>query len=96
MQSDLDEDVFMRLPQGCVRLSGMIVKLNKSLYGLKQASRQWHARLTRCLFFLEFLKCLGDACVFRLMEEGRVVMVIVVRVDDIFAVGERERCDCRG
>ena len=46
--------------------------------------------------FLEFLKCLGDACVFRLMEEGRVVMVIVVRVDDIFAVGERERCDCRG
>ena len=40
VQSDLDGDVFMRLPQSCSRLSGMIVKLNKSLYGLKQASRQ--------------------------------------------------------
>ena len=39
------------------------------------------------------LQCLADACVLRLMEEGRVVMIIVVRVDDIFAVGERERCD---
>ena len=49
VQSDLEEDVCMRLPQGCGRLSGKIVRLNKSLYGLKQASRQWHAHLTRCL-----------------------------------------------
>ena len=39
----------MRLPPGCGRLSGKIVRLNKSLYDLKQASRQWHAHLTRCL-----------------------------------------------
>ncbi|CAB1097046.1 unnamed protein product [Ectocarpus sp. CCAP 1310/34] len=93
VQSELDEDVFMRLPQGCGRLSGLIVKLCKSLYGLKQASRHWHAHLTRCLLLLGFLQCLADACVFRLMEEGRVIMIIVVHVDDIFAVGQKERCD---
>ena len=38
-----------------------------------------------------FLQCLADACVFRLMEEGSVLMTIVVHVDDIFAVGEKER-----
>ena len=54
VQSDLEEDVYMRLPQGCGRLSGKIVRLNKSLYGLKQASRQWHAHLTRCLLTLGF------------------------------------------
>ena len=27
------------------------------------------------------------------LEEGRVVMIIVVHVDDIFAVGGREKCD---
>ena len=40
-----------------------------------------------------FLQCLTDACVFRLMEEGSVVMTIVVHLDDMFAVGEKERCD---
>ena len=39
VQSKLDEDVFLRLPKGYDRLSGNIVRLNKSLYGLKQASR---------------------------------------------------------
>ena len=93
VQSDLEENVSMRLPQGCGSLSGKIVRLNKSLYGLKQASRQWHAHLTRCLLTLGFVQCLADACVFRLMDEWKVVMTIVVHLDDIFAVGEKARCD---
>ncbi|CAB1109566.1 unnamed protein product [Ectocarpus sp. CCAP 1310/34] len=90
VQSDLDEDVFMRLPEGCGRLSGMI---NKSLYGLKQASRQWHSHLARGLICLGFIQCLADTCVFWLIEEGRVVVSLAVHVDDIFSIGEEERCD---
>ena len=30
---------------------------------------------------------------FRLMEDGRVVMIIVVHADDIFAVRKKDRCD---
>ncbi|CAB1120585.1 unnamed protein product [Ectocarpus sp. CCAP 1310/34] len=90
VQSELDEDVFMRLPQGCGRLSGLIVKLWKSLYGLKQASRLCHAHLTRCLSLFVFLQCLAGACVFRLMEEGHVIMI---HVDDVVAAGQKERCD---
>ena len=93
VQSDLAENVFMRLPQGCGRLSGMIARLNKSLYGLKQALRQWHAHLTRFLLTLGVLQRLADACVFRLVEDKRVVMAIVVHVDGIFAIGEKTRCD---
>ena len=93
VQSKLDEDVFMRLPRGCGRLSGKVVRLNKSLYGLKQASRSWHAHLTTCLNTLGFQQCLADACVFRLVEEGRVAIIAVVHVDDIFAVGLKSRCD---
>ena len=37
IQSILEENVFMRLPQGCGRLSWKLVRLNRSLYGLKQA-----------------------------------------------------------
>ncbi|CAN0053408.1 unnamed protein product [Pylaiella littoralis] len=32
-------------------------------------------------------------CVFRLIEDGRVVITIVVHVDYIFAVGNQARCD---
>ena len=94
LQSKLDGDVFLCLPKGCGRLPGMIVRLKKSLYGLKQASRSWHAHLTTCLKTLGFQQCLADACVFRLVEEGRVAIIaVVVHVDDIFAVGLKSRCD---
>ena len=93
VQSKLDEDVFLRLRRGCGRLSGKVVRLNKSLYGLKQASRSWHAHLTTCLNALGFQQCLADACVFRLVEEGRIAIIAVVHVDDIFAVGLKSRYD---
>ena len=80
VQSELDEDGFLRLPRGCGRLSGKIVRLNKSLYGLKQASRSWYAHLTTCLKTLGSQQCLADACVFHLVEEGRVAIIAVVHV----------------
>ena len=46
VKSKLDEDIFLRLLKGCDSLSGKIVWLNKSFYGLKQASRSWHAHLS--------------------------------------------------
>ena len=70
VQSKLDEDAFLRLPRGCGCLSGKVVRMNKSLYGLKQASQSWHAHLTTCLKTLGFQQCLADAYVFRLVEEG--------------------------
>ena len=60
---------------------------------LKQASRSWHAHLTTCLKTLGFQQCLADACVFPLVEEGRVGIIAVVHVDDIFAVGLKSGCD---
>ena len=93
VQSDLEEHVFLRLPKGCGDLSGKVVRLNRNLYGLKQASRTWHAHLTACLKRLDFEQCLTDVCVFRLIEDGRVAITAVVHVDDVFAVGQEERCD---
>ena len=92
-QSKLNEDVFLRLPKGCGSLPDKIVRLNKSLYGLKQASRSWHTHLTSCLKTLVFQQCLADACVLRLIEEEYVAIIAVVHLDDIFAVGLKSRCD---
>ena len=93
VQSTLDEDVYLRLPQGCGNLSGKVVKLGRSLYGLKQSSRTWHNHLMKGMKHLGFEPCAADACVMRLVEDGMVSMVVVVHVDDIFAVGRKSRCD---
>ena len=47
----------------------------------------------QCLLVLGFEQCLVDSCVFRLIRGGIVVLILVVHVNDIFAVGKEERCD---
>ena len=74
-------------------MSGKVVRLNRSLYGLKQASRSWHNHLIAHMKSLGFEQSLADACVMRLVESGSVSIVAVVHVDDIFAVGRKARCD---
>ena len=93
IQSKLDEYVCLRMPQGCGALSGKVVKLGRSLYGLKQASRAWHNHLVRGMRSLGFEQCAADARVIRLVEDGVVSMGVVVHVDDIFSIGRKSRYD---
>lgn len=43
LNSDLDENIYMEQPLGFVEegKDHLVCKLGKSIYGLKQASRQW-------------------------------------------------------
>ncbi|CAM9895183.1 unnamed protein product [Ascophyllum nodosum] len=84
----------MELPDGCGDKSGEIVKLNKAVYGHKQAGRQWSLRLTQVLVEkVEVEQCKADPCVFRLRIDGETVMILCVHVDDIIVGGESEVCD---
>ena len=87
VQSELDHEVFMRLPPGCGSMSGKIVRLNKSLYGLRQASRTFHKRLISDLKRIGFEQCLTDPCVLRYMMGNEVLGMVVIHVDDILYGG---------
>ena len=63
------------------------------MYGFKQASRSWHVHLVTRMKSLGFERCLADACLFRLVENGKVSIMAVVHVDNIFAAGCKSRFD---
>nr|GEX26882.1 ribonuclease H-like domain-containing protein [Tanacetum cinerariifolium] len=63
LYGDLIEDVYRTLPLGFGdNNDNKVCKLNKSLYGFKQARRQWNAKLTTSLIehgFVQTLRVLG-------------------------------------
>ena len=51
LYGDLHEEIYMNLPQGiCSSIPNAVCRLRKSFYGLKQASRQWYAKLSQVLY----------------------------------------------
>lgn len=63
-------------------MSGKVVYLDKYLYGLKKASRQWYHLLLGTLQYFGFKQCLVDPCVLRLQEDDKVIAMVVVHVED--------------
>ena len=55
LHGDLHEDVYMQLLEGVVSPKpNQVCKLQKSLYGLCQASRQWFSKLSSALLFMGY------------------------------------------
>ena len=61
-------------------------KLNKALYGLRQAPRALNTKLNNILLEMEFKKCTKEPSVYRKMINGHL-LVVDVYVDDLFVTG---------
>lgn len=84
LNGDLHDTVFMKQPP-CFEdkeYPEKVLKLKKSLYGLKQSGRVWNSKLNDVLKKLGFYPCISDPCIFT-KRQNEVYNIIVVYVDDL-------------
>lgn len=86
----IGEEIWIRLPYipGHPFLSGRLVRLRKSLYGLRQAPKLWYDYLYNELKKLGFVRSSSSECLFLLCSS--VTVTLVVYVDDVLLFGKDE------
>ncbi|KAL2232808.1 UNVERIFIED_CONTAM: Retrovirus-related Pol polyprotein from transposon RE1 [Sesamum indicum] len=86
LHGHLDEDIYMTPPEGYEVAPHLACKLTRSLYGLKQASRQWNVEFTSRLTSYGFRQSVHDHCLF-IKNTSSGPLVLLVYVDDILLTG---------
>ena len=76
----------MRVLLGIPNPHNKVCKLKKSLYGLKQASRQWFQKLAAFLNSRDYQQSKNDPSLF-LKQSASDITILAVYVDDILLTG---------
>nr|GFC84663.1 retrotransposon protein, putative, Ty1-copia subclass [Tanacetum cinerariifolium] len=80
----LNEEVYMEQPEGFVnpKYPNWVCKLKRSIYGLKQASRQWNKRFDNEIKKFGFTQNYDEPCIY-LKASGSNITFLILYVDDI-------------
>ncbi|GJW88143.1 retrotransposon protein, putative, ty1-copia subclass [Tanacetum coccineum] len=94
LNGHLSEDVYMVQPKGFVdpKHPNKVCKLQRSIYGLKQASRSWNKRFDEEIKKIGFTQNPDEPCVYLKASRSNVAF-LVLYVDDILLMGSR-LCKC--
>lgn len=84
-ESHLQEKIYLAPPEGVEVKKGHVLHALRSLYGLKQAGRDWNLLLKAELLKMGFTQSLADPCLYMFKEKG---LSLLVYVDDIIAAAE--------
>ncbi|GJR67055.1 retrotransposon protein, putative, ty1-copia subclass [Tanacetum coccineum] len=84
----IDKDIYMVQPEGFVdpKHPIKVCKLQRSIYGLKQASRSWNIRFDKEIKKFGFAQNLNEPCIYQ-KASGCNVTFLILYVDDIIIMG---------
>jgi hypothetical protein len=95
LQSPVDGDIYVKLPSGYQQKNkageDLVGKLVKSLYGLRQAARNWYVTIRGWFMKYGFKPSTADPCVFIKRDDAGNTLVVVLYVDDMMIAGSNKR-----
>ena len=88
LHGDLHDEIYMKVPAGIhAQIPRAVCKLQKSLSGLKQVSRQWYEKLTQVLYSKGYKYSSNDYSLFyKKTRESNIYLGVYV--DDILLTGD--------
>ncbi|GJR87473.1 retrovirus-related pol polyprotein from transposon TNT 1-94 [Tanacetum coccineum] len=89
LHGDLDEDIYMTQPEGfqsAGKEENLVCKLKKSLYGLKQALKQWYLKFNSFMQRAGYKRCDMDHCCY-LKKVGSSSIILLLYVDHMLVAG---------
>ena len=76
----LNEVLYMIQPEGFVNPKGAnkVCKLQRSIYGLVQASRSWNIRFDSVIKAYGFIQTFGEACIYKKVSGSTTAFLISI------------------
>ena len=94
LYGELDEEIYMEQPKGYEKYGPngekLYCRLRKSLYGLKQAGRNWNILLDEFMKSFGFRRSEVDPCLY-IFEQGSEYLAVAIYVDDLLTVTNSEK-----
>ena len=85
LKADIDEEIYIEIPEKFQEFPGAVGRLNKAIYGLVPAGRGWNNTFCDDMTAIGLEQAKADPCVFRKVVDGEAEMMVIVHVDDILA-----------
>jgi hypothetical protein len=91
LNADVEEDIYMEQPEGFHKDSADVVcKLIKSIYGLKQASRNWNLEIDSFMRSIGYHPLVSDPCVYIKRTASARFIILSLYVDDTIAAFDKK------
>ena len=87
LNENLEKEVYMTQLEGFISSwrANQVYKLNRSIYGLKQASRSWNINFDETVKSFDFIKNIDELYVYK-KTSGSAIIFLVLYVDNILLI----------
>ena len=82
LNGELNEEVYMIQPEGFISIDeSKMCKLQRSIHGLKQASRSWNMCFDKIIRTYGFVRN-GELCIYKWINDSAVVFLVLYVIEN--------------